>query len=267
MARAKKPIQECCALVTGASSGIGAEFARQLAPMGCSLVLTARREDRLQALAAELRDAYGVDVHVVALDLGQIDAASQLKSQLDEADILIDILINNAGFGFQGDFIERDWPDWERVIDLDVKAFTQLTHLFSRDMLARGTSGRILQVGSIFSFGGVPTFAVYSGAKSFVLSFSEALADELKPHGISVTTLAPGATQTEFFDTSSKGHMPEAGRKIVETPQEVVADGLKAMLEEKPLIVSGWFNKLMIFSRRLRSRQSAVRHAGRASRT
>ena len=228
------------ALITGASSGIGAEFARQFADLGCSLVLTARRKDRLDALAGELRDKAGIDV---------------------------DIIVNNAGFGLQEDFIERDWADWEGVIDLDIKAFTHITHVFARDMIARNKKGRILQIGSIFSFGGVPSYAVYSAAKSYVLSFSEALADELAPHGITVTTLAPGVTQTEFFDTASDGKVSEAGRRIMQMPAEVVADGIKAMMAGRPLVVSGWINRAMIFSRRLRSRQSAVHALGQASRS
>ena len=262
-----KSLRDSRALVTGASSGIGAEFARQLAGLDCSLVLTARRKERLEALAAELRDKEGVDVEVVAMDLGVPDAPTHLKSTLFETGIEIDILVNNAGFGFQENFVERDWADWERVIDLDIKAFTQMTHVFARDMMARNTKGRILQVGSIFSFGGIPTYAVYSAAKSYVLVFSEALANELEPFGITVTTLAPGVTQTGFFDTASEGHMPEVGRKIMQTPQEVVADGIKAMLAQRPLVVSGWINKALVFSRRLLTRQSAVRAFGQASRS
>lgn len=254
------------ALITGASSGIGAEFARQLAGLGCNLVLAARRKSRLQELASDLQGEHGVEAHIEAIDLSSPDAANDLKSRLDQQAIRVDILVNNAGFGLQDDFVERDWSDWESVINLDIKAFTQMTHVFARDMIEYRIEGRILQVGSIFSFGGVPTFAVYSGAKSYVLAFSEALTEELRPHGIRVTTLAPGVTQTEFFATASHGQVSKVGQKVMQTPEEVVADGLQALITEKPVVVSGWLNKLLVNSRRFRTRKSVARGLGRASR-
>lgn len=257
----------CRALVTGASSGIGEEFARQLAAAGSSLVLTARRRDRLESLATELRERHGVDVQVFPADLRAPGAPLNLKSRLDAAGVGIDILVNNAGFGFQADFIDREWSDWEAVIDLDVKALTQMTHIFARDMIDRGVEGHILQVGSIFSFGGVPSFAVYSAAKAYVLAFSEALADELAPKGIGLTTLAPGVTRTEFFDTASHGRIPAAARKLVQTPTEVVREGLLAMSARRPLVVTGWMNKLLVFSRRIHSRKNIVRVMGLRART
>ena len=254
------------ALVTGASSGIGAEFARQLAGLGCNLMLTARRRNRLEELAGDLRSKHGVDIHFEAIDLSLPNAPAELKLRLDQQEIRTDILINNAGFGLQDDFVNRDWKDWESIINLDIKAFTHMSHVFARDMIERGVGGRILQVGSIFSFGGVPTFSVYSGAKSYVLAFSEALTEELKPHNIFVTTLAPGATRTEFFDTASEGQVSRTGQRIMQTPEEVVTDGLEALIEQRPVVVSGWVNKLLVHSRRLRTRASVVRWLGRASR-
>lgn len=255
----------CRVLITGASSGIGAEFANQLAQLGCSLVLTARRKDRLDQLAQELSVNHGIDVHVESMDLAADNAPATLKTRLDEHGLAIDILINNAGFGFQADFIDRDWRDWESVIDLDIRAFTQVSHVFARDMVERGIKGRILQLGSIFSFGGVPSFAVYSGAKSYVLAFSEALAEELKPHGIQVTTLAPGVTRTEFLDVANGGKISETARRLMQSPQQVVAEGLEAMAAARPLVVSGWINKLLVFSRRYRSRSGVAQSLGRAS--
>lgn len=255
-----------CALVTGASSGIGAEFARQLAGLGCNLVLAARRRNRLEELARDLRSKHGVDIHIEAVDLSLPNAPVELKLRLDQQKIRTDILINNAGFGLQDDFVEREWIDWERIINLDIKAFTHMTHVFACDMIESGVDGRILQVGSIFSFGGVPGFAVYSGAKAYVLAFSEALTEELRPHGITVTTLAPGVTQTEFFTTSSEGQVSQTGQKIMQTPEQVVAEGLEALIAERPIVVSGWVNKLMVNSRRFRTRKSVVRWLGRASR-
>lgn len=257
----------CRALVTGASSGIGEEFARQLAAAGSALVLTARRKERLDALADELRAAHGVDVRVFPADLRAAQAPLKLKSELDAAGVTVDIVINNAGSGLQADFVDAEWSDWEAVIDLDIKAFTQLTHLFARDMVERGVKGRIMQVGSVFSFGGVPTFAVYSAAKAYVLALSEALVDELAPKGITLTTLAPGPTTTEFFDTASHGHIPSVAKGAMQTPREVVQEGLSAMLAERPLVVTGWANKLLIFGMRMRSRKHAVQMMGRGARS
>ncbi len=247
------------ALVTGASSGIGEALARRLAAEGCSLVLTARREQRLCQLATDLRDKYGVSAEVVVLDLLEENAVTRLKQELDEKDLVVDILINNAGHGYQSRFVDLEWSQVNAIIDLDIRVMTEVAHVFARDMVARGTKGKILNVGSVFSFGGTPFYATYSGAKGYVLNFSEALAEELKPHGIDVTMLGPGVTRTEFFDTASDGVVPEKVAGFMQTAEQVADCGVAAMAKGKPIVVSGMIYKILTFARRLLPRMTLVR--------
>ncbi|PWT74704.1 MAG: short-chain dehydrogenase, partial [Proteobacteria bacterium] len=184
-------------LVTGASSGFGEEFARQYAARGHSLVLVARRLDRLQALAQALRREYHVDVVVEHVDLSDIGAILGLHRFLREQSIAIDILINNAGHGRQGPFVDNSLDDALAMVQLDVASLTAVTHVFAQDMRAR-RRGQILLVASLLAYQGVQNFAVYSAAKAYVLRFSEALHRELKPDGITVTALCPGMSDTGF---------------------------------------------------------------------
>lgn len=189
------------ALVTGASAGIGMEFARYHAARGGDVILTARRGDTLEALKAELEAAHGTSAHVFALDLGAEGAAANLYRQITGAGLTVDVLINNAGFGGQGRHLDRPLPDELAMIDLNVKALVALCHLVGQDMVARG-AGRILNVGSTAGFMPGPNQAVYFATKAFVKSFSEALAQELKDTGVTVTMLAPGYVETEFASRS-----------------------------------------------------------------
>lgn len=215
------------ALVTGASSGIGAEFARYHAERGGDLVLTARREAALESLKQELEAAHGITVHVIALDLGSDGAAQTLHDQIKAAGIEIDVLINNAGFGGQGAHLARKLAEETGMIDLNVKALMSLTHLMAGDMVARG-AGKILNVGSTAGFMPGPNQAVYFATKAFVKSYSEALAQELKGSGVSVTLLAPGYVETEFAARSGL-----EGTRLVsgggKTPQSVAKYGYDAM--------------------------------------
>lgn len=253
------------ALVTGASSGIGEALARRLAAEGCSLVLTARREDRLKKLALELLDKFGSQANIVAIDLLEPGAVSKLKERLDEEGLAIDILINNAGHGHQGRFVDLEWSQVNSMIDLDIRVMTEVAHTFARDMVARGTKGKILNVGSVFSFGGAPFYATYSGAKGYVLNFSEALTQELKPHGIDVTMLGPGVTKTEFFDTASDGMVPDKIVNFMQTAEQVADCGVVAMAKGKPIVVSGTLYKTLTFARRLLPRMMFVRLWGSAA--
>jgi hypothetical protein len=246
------------ALVTGASSGIGEALARRLAAEGCSLILTARREDRLTRLAAELSGAHKVEADVIALDLLEPGAVPDLKQRLDAENLVVDILINNAGFGYQGSFVDLEWDQINDLIDLDIRAMTRMAHVFAKDMIARGTKGMILNVGSIFSFGGVPQYANYSGAKGYVLNFSESLTEELRPHGIGVTMLGPGITRTEFFDTANDGVAPKGAANIMQTADEVAACGIAALAKGKAVAVSGRLYRAITFARRLVPRRVAV---------
>lgn len=185
------------ALITGASSGIGAELARYHAAKGGDLILTARREEALQALKAEVEGAHGVQAHVIAIDLGAAGGAEALIAAVAALGLEVDILINNAGFGGHGALIDRAVADEMAMIDLNVKALVTLTHAFGGLMAQRG-GGRILNVGSTAGFAPGPNQAVYFATKAFVNSFSQAIDQELRGRGVTSTVLAPGYVETEF---------------------------------------------------------------------
>jgi hypothetical protein len=180
-----------CALVTGASSGLGTDFARELAARGCRLVLVARREARLRTLADELRGAHGTEARIEAVDLGDAAAREALFDRLAAAGVEVDVLVNNAGFGVYGDFLSIPWERERRMLELDVAAVVHLTKLFAAGMVARGR-GWILQVASIGAYQPSPTYASYSAAKAFVLSFGEALSFELRRTGSASRSSRPG---------------------------------------------------------------------------
>lgn len=190
------------ALITGASSGIGSEFARIHAERGGDVILTARRESALRALKSELEEAHGIAAHVFALDLGAADGAGQLIEAVEDAGLTVDILINNAGFGGHGVHTERDLAQDQSMIDLNIKALVTLTHHFGGQMAARG-GGRILNVGSTAGFMPGPQQAVYFATKAFVGSYSQAVDHELRPKGVTCTVLAPGYVETEFAQTAN----------------------------------------------------------------
>lgn len=241
------------ALVTGASSGIGADFARELAKRGAHLVLVARREDRLRALAEELARAHGVRTRVIAMDLAKPDAPRALHEQLRAEGIAVDVLVNNAGFGIYGPFLDTPWERDREMLELDVIALAHLTKLFARDMRERGF-GRVLQVASIGAFQPSPTYAAYSAAKAFVQSFGEALACELRGSGVTVTTVSPGVTDTEFFAVS--GQRRSLFQRLTIMPSTKVArSGIRALERGRPLVVPGFFNALTAFSMRLLPRR------------
>ncbi|WP_299024286.1 SDR family oxidoreductase [uncultured Sulfitobacter sp.] len=215
------------ALITGASSGIGAEFARYHAQKGGDVVLTARSADRLQSLADELTAEYGIKAHVFPADLGAQDGADILIAQVTKAGVQVDILINNAGFGGQGRHIDRDLAEELGMVDLNVKALVALSHHFGREM-AKRAQGRILNVGSSAGFMPGPMQATYFATKAFVKSFSQALDHELRPQGVTVTLLAPGYVNTAFADRADLH-----GTKLVagggKTPRSVAKYGYDAM--------------------------------------
>jgi len=185
------------ALITGASSGIGAAFARLHASRGGDLILTARREVELTTLKGELEAAHPITAHIFALDLGTADGADALIHAVTAANLTVDVLINNAGFGGHGHHIDREVAAELSMIDLNIKALVTLTHHFGSQMAARG-SGKILQVGSTAGFAPGPNQAVYFATKAFVNSFSQAINHELRDKGVTCTVLAPGYVETEF---------------------------------------------------------------------
>jgi short-subunit dehydrogenase len=190
-------VNKTWALITGASSGFGEEFARQYAEQGHSLVLVARRLDRLQALAETLRQQHRVEVVVEQVDLSDVAAIVRLQERLHERGIAIDILINNAGHGLQGPFADAPLDAVLAMVQLDVASLTAVTQVFARDMRKR-RRGKILLVASMLAYQGVENFAVYSAAKAYVLRLGEALHRELKRDGITVTALCPGMSDTGF---------------------------------------------------------------------
>jgi len=178
------------AVVTGASSGLGVEFARALAAMGANLVLTARREAPMQGLAEDLRGRHGVEVVVEAVDLSEADSAVALRDRLERRGIEPDILVNNAAFGLAGAFIEQEPARLRALLQVDIVSTTELTHVFGQPMARRGR-GRILLVASLAAFQPTPLLAAYGAAKAYILSFGEALNLELGPE-VGVTVLSPG---------------------------------------------------------------------------
>lgn len=218
------------ALITGASSGIGAAFARYHASKGGDVIITARRADRLETLKSELETKHNIKAHVLTADLTTDSGAQDLLAQLDEADLSVDILINNAGFGGHGKLIDRALPDEHAMIDLNVKALVTLTHALGGKMAARG-SGKILNVGSTAGFAPGPYQAVYFATKAFVNSFSQAVDHELRASGVTCTVLTPGYVETEFADVANLG-----GTELVKsgaTPESVAQCGYDAMMDGK----------------------------------
>ncbi len=226
------------ALVTGASSGIGAQFARVLARKGCDVILVARREDKLRELADELADKYKIKAHVIAHDLSDEWAARGLYDEINKRELRVEILINNAGFATQGDFETTDADLLHREVMLNVMAVVDLTRLFLPAMVER-KAGVIVNVASTASFFPLQTQAVYAATKAFVLSWSEALWAENRERGIKVLALCPGATETEFFDRVGKDV-----KAPKDTPEFVVQTAFKALSRGDSTVVVGRANAL-----------------------
>ncbi len=241
------------ALITGASFGIGMEFARIFAREGYNLVLVARSADRLRQLAAELEKAHGARSLILAADLSDPGAPAYVLDQTTRADIPIDMLVNNAGFGQYGYFAENDLEECLRQIQLNVTALTHLTRLYLPAMIER-SSGRILNVASTAAFQPGPLMAVYFATKAYVLHFSEALANELHGTGVTVTCLCPGATATEFHKRANATSMKLL--KFGSMDAAVVAeDGYRALMAGKPVVISGVKNWLLAQSVRFSPRR------------
>jgi len=240
------------ALITGASSGLGLEFADLLAAQKVNLVLAARRREPMEQLASHLRRKYGVEVLVEPIDLASPGAANRLKSSLDAKPLAIDILLNNAGYGLHGDFLEAPIEHTLDMVQLNITTLTELTYLFGRDMAAR-RSGHILLVASLLAFQPVPSYAAYAATKAYVLALGEALHDELRPRGVVVTSLCPGHTATGF-DAAAGATASSLLRLLSMKPRPVAASGIRALLQGKAMVVAGLSNKLAAFSNRLTPR-------------
>jgi hypothetical protein len=232
------------ALITGATSGIGYELAKLFAQDGYNLVIVARSEEELQQRKSEFSQQYNVEVIPIAKDLFEPDAALQLYNEVKGKGIPVNVLVNDAGQGQYGLFVEQDIHRLLQIIQLNVSSLTVLTHAFLKDMVARN-EGKILQVASIASELPGPWQAVYHATKAYVLHLTEALVSELKDMDVSITALQPGATDTDFFN---KAEMQDS--KILDTklsdPAKVAKDGYDALMKGDDKIISGLKNKVMV---------------------
>jgi uncharacterized protein len=246
------------ALVTGASSGIGAEMAKLLAARGLNLVITARRADRLEALAAEIKAEHAIEVDVLPLDLSAPGAALVLYQKTEEAGKKIDVLINNAGFGIQSHFADCAWERTHQQLQLNIVALSELTWRFMNVMKTRG-GGYILNVASIGAYIPSPYYAAYTAGKAYVRNFTEAVSYEAKASGVKITCLCPGPTDTEFLTTAGHKDLPAIGKLIFMSPKRCARIGLSALFGWRVNIISGWLNKLMMLALRLTPRWLMIR--------
>ena len=249
------------ALVTGASSGLGVDFARELAARGCHLILVARRQDQLEAVRKEVVERHGVEVEVVPMDLSTPDAPQQLYDRIRASGQTVDVLVNNAGFGLFGRFVEIPWERERNMLELDIVTLVGLTKLFVRDMASRDF-GFVLNVSSIGAFQPTPFYAAYSAAKTFVLYFSEALSYELRKTKVRVCALAPGITATEFLEVSGQ-NATAYQKSLMMTSAEVTRIGVEAMLRGRPSVVPGLMNALTAWGTRLIPRRLSAAIAER----
>lgn len=244
------------ALITGASTGIGAAFARQLAADGMNLILVARSDDKLKALAQELANAHQIRADVIVADLAKLEEVARVIAETRGMGSEIHLLINNAGFGTSGKFEDQDPAREQEEILLNVAALVSLTHAFLPGMLARRAGG-IIQVASIAGFQPVPYMAIYGATKAFVLSFSEALWAEYRGRGVKVLALCPGPVDTPFFEIA-KAHDMALGK--MDTAENVVATALKAIERGKSYVIPGPIsNRILTFLTRLGSRANVAR--------
>lgn len=254
--------QKRCALVTGASAGIGACFARFLAAQGYDLILVARREERLRDLANELTKKHAARCDVIAADLGDPAAPKALFDKIVALGRQVDLLVNNAGLSGSGQFAQTPWPELSNELQVMVTAVTELIHLVAPGMKQRGW-GRIINLSSLAAFSPPGASLLYTGIKSYVLHMSEALDMELKPHGVHVSALCPGFTWSEFHDVmGTRGAANKLPGLLWQQPEDVVRAGYNAVMRGKPFCVPGIVNKLVAAS--LRPVPEIVRyHLGR----
>ncbi len=247
----RQSVQGKWALVTGASAGIGSALAEQLAAAGANLVLTARRADRLEALAARLHGEYGIEARIIAADLADPSVPQQLFTATEDSGTAIDILINNAGFGYNGEFVKSD-AAWQRqMVDLNCAAVVHLTRLFLPKMIER-RRGYVMIVASTAAYQAVPYLATYAATKVFDRFLAEALAHEVAEYGVKVSALCPGPTESEFNQVA--GLRETRGRRS-QSAEDVARIGLEAMIEDKHWVIPYTAGKMMVFMQRFLPRQ------------
>jgi len=245
------------ALITGASGGIGYELALLLARDGFDCILVARSRDKLDELAARLESEFRVKTLVVARDLSKSTAVDEIYEEVSAASMSIDVLVNNAGFPVYGRFVDTDWQTELDMLQVNVVALTALTKLFVRGMVER-RNGRILNLASTAAFVPGPLMAVYYASKAYVLSFSQALANELQGTGVTVTALAPGPTRTGF---QKRGVMEDSRlvRGQIADAKSVAAAGYRGMMRGKTIVIPGFSNKLIPWVARVSPRGAVTR--------
>ncbi|KRE28580.1 SDR family NAD(P)-dependent oxidoreductase [Paenibacillus sp. Soil522] len=241
-------------LITGVSGGIGKELANRFAKGGHNIVLVARSESKIVELAQEYRKKYGIQATVIAKDVAAPGVPEEIFTELKEKGITVDYLVNNAGFGLFGTFMETDMEQEVNMIDINIKALTVMTKLFLPDMIKRGQGG-VMNVASLVGFFPGPMMSVYYATKAYVLSFTEALANEVTGTGVTVTALCPGLTSTGFVDRSGMGAVKGA---IMEAGQ-VAEEGYRGFLRGKTLIMPGVRNRFIAFMPRLLPRMMITR--------
>jgi len=246
------------ALVTGASSGIGAEFVKQLAARGMHLILSARREDLLTQLAQEVHTAHGTKTEIIVADLAKPDEPARLLAEVARRGLTIELLVNNAGFGHVG---EIETTDARRVLDMvqvNIAALTELTYGVLPGMMERGHGG-VINVASVAAFQPVAYMGAYAASKAYVLHFSESLWAEAREKGVTVLALCPGTTRTDFFDLA--GATGWLGNRSAHEVKPVVKAALKARAKKKQYVVAGWGNYALSKLVRLASRRTAVKES------
>lgn len=234
------------AFITGASSGIGAAFARLLAAEGCTLVLTARREDRLESLAEELRAAHGIEVHVLPGDLAHPETPRRLADAVSDLGLEVDILINNAGYGFGGSMHEQPLPELHDFLQVLLRSWVDFVRLFTPGMVERG-QGRVINVASVASYLSVTTGSMYGPIKAFILQYSKTLHLDLARHGVNVTALCPGYVRTEFFEVhGTSERLKRVPGFMWLDPDRVVRAAWRAVERGRAVCVPGFFYKIII---------------------
>jgi short-subunit dehydrogenase len=246
------------ALITGASGGIGYELAKIHAANGDDVVLVARQKNKLDALKQELGQHYKVKVLVIAADLSKHDSARVLYDEVKKNNIQIDYLINNAGFGDYGMFCETSWEKEEQMIGLNITTLTQLTKLFLLDMVKRG-NGKIMNLASTAAFQPGPGMAVYYATKAYVLHFSEAINNEVKDKGVTVTALCPGPTESGFQEAAAMQGSKLVDGKKLPTSKTVAEYGYKAMMAGKAVAIQGAMNRFLVGTVRFTPRALVVK--------
>jgi uncharacterized protein len=247
------------ALITGASEGIGYELVKLFAKDGYDCVLAARNKQKMDQLAAEVKKDFGVNTRVIAKDLSLPESAQEIFDEVTEAGISIDVLANNAGLGLCGEFAKSDMNTNMHLLQVNLFSLTKLTWLFLPGMLKR-KSGKIMNVGSIASYAPSPNFALYNASKAYVLFFSEALREELKGTGVSVTCLCPGATDTQWQARAGAKGLRLNKVHIVDA-KSVAETGYKGLMKDKRVVIPGLDNKITVLSAKFAPRAVTLKVA------